>query len=277
MIWFYRFIAFLSHIIPVQKIAFFLTERMADGAYFTFYKNKINIVVANMERALNRELKLYEKRNLVMQNFRNFAKFIYEYIIMPKLSFKNLTKYFSIIHKERLDSALKENKGVIVLTAHLGNWEWGAAMLAILGYSPRVVALTHPSEKVTDFFTKRREAVGMKVTYIGENMRPVISTLKQNGVVATLGDRDYLNSKNYYYYFGEKASFPKGIFKIAYKMGSSVIPSFCVKEKEKYTVYFEKAINFHNIQEGTKKWIEILEKYVKKYITQWYVFDPIWN
>lgn len=263
-----------------KKIAYFVTERTADVAYFTFYKKARGIVGSNFEIILNHKLTPYEKRKVAFQTFRNFADFIYEYAIIQRLTAKNLTNYLNIICKERLDEVLKQGRGAIVLTGHLGNWEWASAMIALLGYSHMGIALPHPSEKIETYFVKRRESVGIKITDVGKSMRKPILTLKRNGVVTTLGDRDYLDSDNWFDFFGQRASFPRGIFELAHRLETPVIPAFCVKddfEQGKYNVFFEEPISFHNIETGTKKWIEILEKYIRRYPTQWYVFDPIWE
>jgi len=176
---------------------------------------------------------------------------------------------------ERLDNALKEGNGAIVLTAHLGNWELGAAALTPRGYPPIVVALPSPSKKITEFFTKRRKARGMEVVYLGEGMKKLIVALKKNRVIATLGDRDYLQHGMVCPFMGGKISIPLGVFELANRTGSPIMPAFCIKEKGAYRINFEPPIRVDNIEDSVKKWGKILECYVRTYITQWYVFDPV--
>jgi len=275
MIWFYRTIAFLSHLIP-YRIAVFITERIADGAYFTFYRKARYIVFENLNR-YNSKLKIWQKKELTLKIFRNFAVFIYEFTLLPQPAAKRLFDRLTIENRERLDNALREGNGAIVLTAHLGNWELGAAALNICGYPPVVVALPHQSKKITEFFTRRRKACGMDVVYLGEGMKKVVTALKQNRVIATLGDRDYLRHGILCPFMGGKISFPIGIFELANRTASPIIPAFCVKEKGTYRISFEPPIRVNNVEDSVKEWSRILERYVRTYITQWFVFDLVFD
>lgn len=270
MVLFYWGTAFLSHILP-RKVAIFITERIADLMYFTLYKKKIKIVIGNLKMAY-KDISIAEAKKLVVKIYRNFAKFIYEFLILPKVDKTNLFNYLEIEHREYLDRAIKNGKGVLVLTSHIGNWELGAGMLGILGYSPTVISLSQPSKYIKQFFTKRREAVGMKVVYVDEKLTPVISTLRKGGVVATLGDRVYLGRPEQGKLFGEKFYFPSGVFELQKRLNTSILPAFCVREGDRYKVYFEPELS-----NGVNEWAQILEKYIKQYITQWFVFDPLWS
>ncbi|MDI6839957.1 MAG: lysophospholipid acyltransferase family protein [bacterium] len=270
MIWFYWVTAFLSHITP-EKVAVFITERIADLMYFTLYRKQRKTVMSNI-KMVYRQMESAELKETALKIYRNFARFIYEFLILPKIDKDNLFNYLEIINKERLDDAVnRKSSGVLVLTAHLGNWELGAAMLSILGYSPTVIALAQPSRYIRDFFTKRREAVGMKIVYLGEKMRDVITALTRKGVVATLGDRTYSGVGIKAKFFGKPIYFPYGVFELASRTNSTIIPAFCVRDVDKYRVYFEPPI-----KNGVEEWAKVLEQYIKRYITQWFVFEPLW-
>lgn len=269
MVWFYWGTAFLSHILS-RKVAIFITERIADLMYFTLYRKNIKVVISNL-RKVEKNISMGDAKKMVLKIYRNFAKFIYEFLILPKLDKTNLFDHLEIRHREYLDNAVKRGKGVIVLTSHLGNWELGAGMLGILGYSPTVISLSQSSKYIKSFFTKRREAVGMKVLYLEEKLTPVLSTLRRGGVVATLGDRVYSGRSEQGILFGEKFYFPAGIFELQKRLGVPILPAFCVREGEKYKVYFEPELS-----NGINEWAKILEKYIRQYITQWFVFDRLW-
>ncbi|MCK4353055.1 lysophospholipid acyltransferase family protein [candidate division WOR-3 bacterium] len=269
MVWFYWITAFLSHLVP-RKWAIFITERIGDFIY-SIQRERKQWVILNLKE-IRESIEPIEAKRLVLKIYRNFGKFVYEFLILPRLNKTNLFEFLSIEHKERLDNALKKGKGVIVLTSHLGNWELGAAMLGILGYSPTVIALSHRSRCVRAFFTNRRKSVGMKVVYLEEGLRPAISTLKRGNVVAILGDRKYLGKGIEAQFFGKPFSFPAGVFELAAHTGAPILPAFCIRGKNKYRVYFEP-----ELKDGVKEWAQILERYVRHYVTQWYVFDSLWT
>ncbi len=270
MILWYTIIAFLSHIIP-YKLAVFITRRIADFMYFTFYRVRREIVFDNFRIIKNRKLTRRELFKYVIETYENFATFIYEFLILPSAYKRGILNYLTPINVNRM------KRPSLVLTAHLGNWEWGASMLAGLGYNPTVIALEQSQRNVTSFFTNRRNLAGMKVAYLGGNLREVVSTLKNDDVVATLGDRDYIGNSTLMNFMGKKIKVPKGVFQLSQRLKIPVIPAFCVKENGRYNVYFEEPLYPDNGDNMVEKWARILERYVKKYTTQWYIFDKIWE
>lgn len=270
MAWIYWVLAFLSHIVS-RKAAIYFSEKLGNFMYFSFYRLRIQAVISNL-KMVYKGIGRVAVRRLVLEIFGNFARVIYEFLILPTFNKENLYNYLDINHKEYLDDAVKTGKGVFVLTAHLGNWELGAGMLAILGYSPTILALANPSKYVKNFFTRRRQAVGINVIYLGESLKKVISVLRRGGVIATVGDRSYSGPTVQIPFFGKPAHFPQGAFQLAKHTNSIILPAFCVRENGKYCVHFEPPI-----KEGLKEWIRILERYVKRYITQWFIFDKLWD
>jgi len=63
-----------------------------------------------------------------------------------------IEKNVKILNLEYIDEGLKQGKGVIVVTAHLGNWELGGVVVSMKGYPISTVALAHKSKVVTNFF-----------------------------------------------------------------------------------------------------------------------------
>ncbi len=268
MILVYWIIAFLSHLVP-KKAAIFTSERIANLMYFTFYRRRRKIVISNLKK-IDKDMSLGKVKKLVMKIYENFARFIYEFLILPNLSKGNLSDWLNVEHLEYLDATLKSGKGAIVLTAHLGNWELGAGMLGVLGYSPIIIAFPHSSRLVKNFFTRRREAVGSKVVYLREGLFRAISSLKRGGVITTVGDRVYSGPAHEANFFGKPFSFPRGIFELAERTQASIVPAFCVRENGKYVVHFEPPLT-----NGIEEWAGVLERYVKKYKSQWFLFDPL--
>lgn len=270
MIWYYCICVFLSHFIS-YKLAIFITRRIADILYFTFYRKRKDNVFENFKTIKKSELSSRELRKLAIETYENFATFVYEFLILPSIYKKGILKFLTPLNIDRM------RRPSFVLTAHLGNWEWGASMLADLGFHPTVIALRHLEKNLTGFFTRRRMLAGMEVVYLGEDMKKVLTTLKRGNVVATLGDRDYTGNYIIAPFMDRKIHIPRGIFEIACRLKIPIIPAFCVKENNRYKVYFEEPIDPTCKDDAVGKWINILEKYVKKYPTQWYIFDNIWE
>ena len=268
MIIVYWILIFFSHLLPL-KIAMFITEKISYLMYFTVFRRKRRIVFLNLKR-VHKNISSVEARKLVFEIGRNFGKFIYEFILIQKLNKNNLSDWVDAEHLEYLDDVIKSGKGAMILTAHLGNWEFGAGLLGILGYSPTIIAFPQPSKLVKKFFAKRRESVGSKVVYVEEGLFRAISALKRGGVVTTVGDRVYSGPVCEAEFFGKPFPFPKGVFELARRTQASIVPAFSVMQNGKSRVYFEPPL-----KDGVEEWAKVLEKYIKKYTNQWFLFDSL--
>jgi KDO2-lipid IV(A) lauroyltransferase len=266
-IWY--FLIFLSHFVP-RKLAIFLAKKLAEIGYFTKYKNYVTPLIYNLHQVYHK-LSYTKAKNTALKVYQNFGLFIYEFMVLHRLTKKNFSQLIRVNNKNYLDEVIKKKKGVIVLTSHIGNWELGAAVLGVLGYNPTVVSLKQPSKWVRNFFKKQREKVGMKVVYIDQGLKPLLTILKKGGIVALLGDRVYGGKRVVGELFGKDYSFPGSIFEIQKRLNIPVLPAFCIREGDKYCVYFEP-----ELQDGVKSWGEVLERYIKKYTSQWFAFRKLW-
>ena len=68
-------------------------------------------------------------------------------------------------NREYVDRVVARKKGVIALTAHLGNWELGGVTLALLGYPISVVALSHKEARVDAMFVTTEELKAVYQNY----------------------------------------------------------------------------------------------------------------
>lgn len=282
MILFYKVTAFLSHVLP-YRTAVFMTERIADGAYFISHRRVRRIVIRNLAQVFP-EKGERELANTCLRIFRNFARFIYEFLLLPRLDSSNMHAWLTPIHPDIVEEGLRRKKGVIVLTGHLGNWELGAAFLALSGHPLTVVALEHPSAAVTDFFISRRLVHQMRVVSLKDAVKGCLRALRGNEVVALLGDRDYTGTGEVIPFFGKNTRVPSGALTLAANTGSPIVPAFAVREGEKYKIHFNHPLRLQrsenrqqDLRVNLQNWVKVLEEYVRRYPDQWFVFAPIWR
>ena len=97
---------------------------------------------------------------LIEKLFKNLGRSVMEILYMPNLTKKFINEHIEMRGVEHLDNAIKEDKGVIVLTGHVGNWEWMGAALAAHGYPSTTIVKKQPNAQFTRFMNEYREMVG---------------------------------------------------------------------------------------------------------------------
>ncbi|MBN1526783.1 MAG: lysophospholipid acyltransferase family protein, partial [Candidatus Omnitrophica bacterium] len=111
------------------------------------------------------------------------------------------------------------------------------------------------------------------------------SALRGNEFLALLGDRDFSRHGIYPDFFGKKALIPKGPAVFSHRCGATIVPTFMIREPDDtFTLFFDTPIvpdpaepEAKAVEHITKECVAVIEKYVRRYPDQWYIFKPFWD
>lgn len=279
----YKFGYFVANILPLRG-AYWLAERLSDMHCFLSKKDR-EAVVQNLSIVLKKDAR--ECRVMAQKVFRNFGLYMVDFFRMMRLDKDVIKERVRFEGLENIDSVLKKNKGAIILTCHIGNWEMGGVVMGILGYDIAAVVLTHIHKEINEFFIGQREKKGLKVISMGSVMKGCVSILLRKGILALASDRDFTNSGIQMDFFGVPTSMPKGPAALSLKTNSPIVPAFFLREdKYNYKFIFDKPIEIRDmpgfghdemVKEITKRSISVMEKYIRAYPDQWLVFRRFWE
>jgi len=278
----YRIGQFLALSLPL-KMAYAVAVFISDVRYAFAGKDK-RIVTENL-KAIFPELPDEKIKQIRLHVFRNFAKYLVDFFRFSVINKQYIAEKIKLDNIRIFDRALKKDKGVIVVTGHIGNWELGGVVIAALDYPFWVVALKHKHPKVNDFFDSQRESKGMKVIPFGNAVRQCLRALRQNQMVALVADRNFGERGVLIELFGKKVSFPEGPAALALKTGSPIVPGFMTRNKDNtFTLKIEEPIEINPSGDYKKdaaaimeRYKTVLEDYIRKYPDQWYMFKKFWG
>lgn len=279
----YRFGHLLAVVLP-SNVSYGIACRIADIWHFLFIRDRKSIVT-NLKIITGGALPDDELNAMSRQVFRNFAKYLVDFFRFSLIDEEYIRRFVKVEGRENIDMALARKKGVIALSAHMGNWEFGAFVVSSLGYSLSAVVLTHQNKKINDLFTRQRMLGKMKPIEIGMTLRDSFRALKDNRLLALLGDRDFTKNGFYIDFFGRKTLIPKGPALFAHRLGSAIVPTFMIREKDdSFRLIFDAPIfpdteqdEEKSIAELARRYSSVIESYVRRYPTQWYMFREVWN
>ena len=275
-----------GHFISVKlskKNAYRLAVFLAD-IHRLVSKKDGDAVTANLKIIApdaDRKMIAVYKKNI----FRNFAKYMVDFFRFSTIQRPDIENDIEFSRLDIVDSALKKSKGVIVLTAHIANWELGGIAMALLGYPIVCVALTHHNKKINDFFTKQRENKGFNVIPLGNAAFRSLQALKRNKILALAGDRDFTQSGIVIDFFGKPTIIPRGPAAFSIKTGSPLLIAILLrKPNDKFSFIYEGPITIEpsgdeekDIIELSKKFIAVFERYIRKNPDQWLMFRRFWE
>ena len=282
MLFLYRTGRFIALRMPL-KFTYWLAT-VVSAIYFAFSRKDRVAVISNLT-VIFPDYPQKRIRSMAREVFINFGKYLIDFFRFSIVDRAYIKEYVKLENIEYLHEGLKQNNGVIAATAHLGNWELGGAVVAALGYPFAAVALNHDDPEVTRFFIRQREVTGAEVIPVGMGIRRCFSALKENKVLALVGDRDYFDNGLEMDFLGKKMLVPKGPAVFSRRCGSVIVPTFMIRNPDDtFTFRFFKPImavatkdERRDLMDTTEQIISVLEQVIREYPTQWYIFREFWK
>lgn len=220
---------------------------------------------------------------LARQSLQNYCKYLVDYMRFPFLQPEEVKRKIRFEGWDNLDQAFRAGKGVILVGMHLGNWDLAAAAIA-LQYPLNVIAESFEWDKLTETVQQTRARLGLKVIPMEKAPRRVLTALRHNEMVALLIDQPEAQSKVNVRFFGGLAQVPAGAAVLALKTGARVLPGGAVRLPDgTFQGFIDGSVHFEatgdpdgDVQALTQRIVNSLEKWIRRYPDQWYMFRRLW-
>ena len=183
-------------------------------------------------------------------------------------------------------------QGILLLTAHFGNWELLAKTFGLKGYKGNVLARPLDNPYIEKILYDLRMASGNKVIYNRENaVKNIISALSEKESVGFLPDENASKRIGVFVdFFGVKACTMPGMANIAAKTKLPVVPAFIVRIKgkdgnySKHRLIIEPPLDIKytgdrktDTMNILKLFNEKIEDIIKQYPEQWFWIHNRWK
>jgi Kdo2-lipid IVA lauroyltransferase/acyltransferase len=262
------------------------------GSILAFVMRKTRRVLRhNLERVGRGGFPEAKISRLILQTFHNYARYLVDYMSMTHWGLSDIPGLFRRFHgRDVFEAALREGKGVLLVTPHLGNWELGGAFLSAQGFPLNVVSLVVPDRATVEIRERVRERLGIRHLYVGRGESPlamigIANALRRNEIVAMLCDRDAAESSAEGELFGCRCRLPVGPVILSQVTGAPIIPSFVIFRNGLYEAFIGKPIRVPGargpdrekvLRGKTREIVREFEKAIARFPDQWYNFYPSW-
>ena len=281
----YKTLMFMSRFVrclPYDVLLFI--GKILGNIYYLVVKKQRNRAIEQMMPALN--ISESEAKKLVRASFVNLARNMLDILYMPNLTPENVDDYVTFDHIERIEEAISEGHGVVVLTGHVGTWEWMSASVALKGFPVTAIAKMQPNAEYSRALDDLRATVHVEIFTRGTSeLLSAGRALKKGKILGFLADQDGGPGGAFIEFLGKLASTPMGAAVFARKFGSPVLPMFIIRQpngRHKIIVheimrYEDSGDTDKDLYNFTEKMTRIIENVVKEYPTQWLWFQKRWN
>jgi KDO2-lipid IV(A) lauroyltransferase len=283
----------------ILRIAFFLTNRLPERAVFNLSKKVSSIYIRSTRRyrrRIRKNLKIAFGSSYDNQNIENITRMLANHLglnlaetLLSGTKNKNtILDRISIHGAENLDKALSHGKGVIAVSAHLGNFTLIGVKMLREGY-PFTMLIKEPKHQgIARVLRKIESEQGGRFIYIdpwSKALRQILNSLRMNEIVCLIADEKKRRSEIDVEFFGVPAPTAMGPAILSLRTGAPIMPIFIVRNEDlSHQVFIEPHLKYNpngNINEDiyiiTTAYTKVIEKYVRMYPNQWSWINNRWK
>lgn len=185
--------------------------------------------------------------------------------------------------------ALREGRGAVLVTGHVGNWDIAAKTLRDYEQPINLVMARENNATTQEYVRNIRERAGVRVIYSDTSVFSalnMIRALRDNEIVAIQLDRTLrLGSTRAVPFFGAPAPFPSGPFVLARLAGSPLIPVFIPRVGTRHyvvrignpLVLTREQRDAYSLERAMRTVVGDFEAVIREFPSQWFQFAPFWN
>ncbi len=259
----------------------------APMAYFFFYilpvrKKTVleNLAIAFPDKSSD------ERYQLAFNCYKSFAVSLVEILYMPSLTPEHMKKMVDCPNKELIVKSYNEGKGVILLSAHFGNWEYVAASVSLqIGIPFSVIVKPQSNPYVNNWMNRVRTQYINKVVPLGISIRNVYKELSSKNIVAMVADQRGPAEGLRVKFFGRDSAVYSGPAMLALKTSAPIIFGVAIRQADySYEIVLQKIdqSNLPDDEEGkvrglSQRHISFLESIIRQHPEQWFWMHKRWK
>jgi KDO2-lipid IV(A) lauroyltransferase len=218
--------------------------------------------------------------------FRNYGITFVELLWAPNFTPAAFDRLIHAPDRGRIAELHGRGKGLVLLTAHFGNWELVALCLTHLSGLGVSVIIQHQNNELADrLISAHRALFGNKLIPRGISVREILSMLDHGGIVALAADQAGPKEGVFVDFFGRSVATPQGPAAFALRGPTPILMAFMIRRPDRtYDMVFEPVPmddlagkSLENVTELTGRHTAILERYVRAHPDQWLWMHRRWK
>lgn len=271
--------SFLLRLVPL-RLAYAAARALGLLAYVAWAGGRRR-AIDNMRRVTGGDEPL--ARAYARRSFQNYAVYLVDFLRFLYQDQASIQRRVVFDRWEELE-AQRTGNGIVFMTMHFGNWDLGAAILALKGFPISAIADSFANHRLDRLVVGSREHLGMRVISAGRTGPDVLRALRRNNVVAMLVDIPQ-HSGVRVTFFGHTIAVPDGPARIALRAGASVVAAALprihpwddrVRAEVAAVPFTPSGDPDRDVQGLTQAVFTQLEQFVRRDPSQWYIFRRLW-
>lgn len=267
-------------------MAFWLADRLAGIGFYLFggFRRRS---LANIQHAFGEQWSSHQIAATARQTLRNFFRACVEIGVAMQASDEQLKREIPVVGRHHLDAALAKGKGVLLLSAHLGNFFLVGCRVALEAL-PASVLVNQPRDgrfaELMDDYRLRCRQKTIHARPRQAALRELTEVLRRNQIAVVIADEYRQGSGIEVPLFGKRVIARRGPVSLALRTGAALVPAYIVRQADdslRLVIEPELALereerNAAAIRENTVRITRWLEATVRSYPAQWNWMNIHW-
>lgn len=222
-----------------------------------------------------------EIEGILREMYRQMALNICEVYLMND---KTLHECSGISGKEHVDAAFALGKGIILATAHYGNWE-AARILPLKGIPVSVITKRQRNILFDVYTNSIRERNTVRTIDMKRGLKDIMRDLAENRMLAILADQNAGKQGLLQDFLGFPASHWKGVAKLALRYKIPIVPGFVVRQADDTLCFqFYPMLQYPDLADKEENYPKVLrdinartEELIHLHPEQWFWVHKRWK
>lgn len=242
------------------------------------------IIEANLNFAFGDGLSFNEKKEVEHYCYRNLALNLLQVMENKRNSAEDLSKQVTFENREIVDTYLSQNRPIIFISAHHGNWEIGAASLAALVTPITSIYKGLDNDAFNPYLLEARSRHRLNLIEKNGAIKHLARALKNNQCVSLLIDQSS-NAKSGIKvdFFNHPTYHTSAAAQLSRKYNAPIIGLYIyTDDEENYVIRFEEPITVEgddeqSILNATQRQVDDLEKVIRAHPKFWFWCHKRWK
>ncbi len=282
--WLFRLTILLTRPLPL-RLGYRVAAIVAEICYHFFRRQRLALN-ENLAWVLGSDDRR-EVDAVARQAFRNFGKFVIDFIHFPVMSRDEVRRRLVFSQWTELDEVMEARRGVLIVTMHFGSWDLGAAALAAYGYPINAIADNYGYDAMNELVHGSREKIGVKIIQMDRVGPSVFRALKRGEILALLIDVPAPDQTITVDFLGAPAEVSSVPARIALRTGAWVVPAIVLRGPQDDTLirpvldvrtarYEATGDEERDVHALTQLMMQSFETLIREHPEQWFIFRRMW-
>ena len=277
---FLKFVSWEFQLFPRKWSLFF--GRLLGSFFYYFIPLRKSVALKNISIAFPDQSKS-ENNQLVKNCYRHYGMLLADFFRLPQVKRENDTVIVNI-PPESIE-LFKQNQGGIILTGHLGNWEYIGPSLGLHGIKCAGVAQIQHNSTSNRFFNELRGSDLVKIIPVDAGSKVMIRTIRDGYYLGLISDQNAGRRGTNAQFFNSPVSVPKGAAAFHLKTNTPILLGFCILSMDfTYHLSFQE-MDMKGLPENSndaiveinQRYSKLLEEAVREHPQQYFWFHRKWG